>query len=242
MSFNDQLYDAYRSEDYQKISDVLEKMTPEEVNEKNEDGCGETVLHMAILNNRDVSPLLNKPGIDVNAKDDYHGSTPLHQACGMKGNHSHRAIVQLLANPGIEKNAKDNYGQTPILMAAGTCNKEALKLMLASPNVDLDVKNNQGMGLEELVGIYGDSETYTNEEKKTCLDIIQEGRKNLKRGKGIKPNCARASCGNQGRHRCSRCKAVYYCNEDCLSEDWSHHKVHCDYVYKANKVPNGSSN
>jgi len=51
----------------------------------------------------------------------------------------------------------------------------------------------------------------------------------------IKPKCVRASCLNQGQHRCTRCRAVYYCKQDCLSEDWSHHKSYCDYVYKASK-------
>ena len=31
---------------------------------------------------------------------------------------------------------------------------------------------------------------------------------------------------------CSRCKAVYYCNKECQSKDWSNHKLLCKPVKK----------
>ena len=57
----------------------------------------------------------------------------------------------------------------------------------------------------------------------------------MKKTKRIKPKCILSSCRNQGQHRCRRCKAVFYCTQECLSEDWSNHKVYCDYVCKASK-------
>merc|ERR1712241_71366 len=62
-----------------------------------------------------------------------------------------------------------------------------------------------------------------------------------KKKKKLKPKCARSSCKNRGTHRCNRCKSVYYCEQDCLTEDWGHHKAFCDYVYEDNKVPDDSS-
>lgn len=37
-------------------------------------------------------------------------------------------------------------------------------------------------------------------------------------------------CNAQGHKllRCSRCKAIYYCNADCQAKDWERHKVYCD--------------
>jgi len=324
-------------------------------------------------------------------------------------------IKLLLAKPGIDVNAKDDFGWSPVMLAAGQCNENALKLMLECPQVDLDIKTNRGKGLEECVGTVRGSE----EEKKKCLDMIHKERlkrmkasdsdkeskgtliekkrinqreggvnggatKNIagdenlidskdcsdsvnsiknecgvttekptvrlarivfdatemgksrktlrlnagtpmieikklfpkhlgvdeesfilcfnnrevkeetplelfgnhldeddnvisivkaidkgdflagtlksspperetdhelvsnsqngqiegyevRKAKRTKPKCIRASCRNQGQHRCNRCKAVYYCQQECLSKDWPHHKVHCDYVYKASK-------
>jgi len=49
-----------------------------------------------------------------------------------------------------------------------------------------------------------------NEENEANHEVNEVG-ENKKKEKKMKPKCARASCENQGRHRCSRCKAVYYC-------------------------------
>ena len=63
MSLKEQLIGAIKEEDNEKVSDVLEQMCVEEVNEKDE--YGETALYKACRrkNNQAVSLLLSKPGI-----------------------------------------------------------------------------------------------------------------------------------------------------------------------------------
>ena len=169
MSLKEQLIGAIKEEDNEKLSDVLEQMCVEEVNEKDE--YGETALYKACRrkNNQAVSLLLAKLGINVNVKNSYYGRTPFHVACE---NNNDWVIDQLLRCPGIHENAKNNNGSTLIMMAALGCSKEALGVMFKSPRVDLDVKDNGGRGLEEYVGILGGGE----EGKTKCLDMIREER------------------------------------------------------------------
>ena len=72
MSLKEQLIGAIKEEDNEKVSDVLEQMCVEEVNEKDE--YGETALYKACRrkNNQAVSLLLAKPGINVNIKNSYY--------------------------------------------------------------------------------------------------------------------------------------------------------------------------
>ena len=79
---------------------------------------------------------------------------------------------QLLGCPGIDENVQNDNGCTPIMQAAKLCSKEALRVMLKSPRVDLDVKDKEGRGLEECVGMIYDE----SNEKKKCLDMIREER------------------------------------------------------------------
>jgi ankyrin repeat protein len=59
-------------------------------------------------------------GVDVNAKLDPLGTTPLHHAAGW----GHKDIVELLIAEGADVNAKDDDGGTPLHEAAGGGYKE----------------------------------------------------------------------------------------------------------------------
>ena len=87
----------------------------------------------------------------------------------------YEVVTRLLANPKIDPNIKDTNGRPPIFWAAGKCNLKTLEVMLASPNVDLDVKCGKGMGLEEVVGeLRSEWEARNKTAKKICKEMIQK--------------------------------------------------------------------
>lgn len=56
----------------------------------------------------------------------------------------------------------------------------------------------------------------------------------------VRGACGRQECGNKGRHRCSRCRAVSYCCQDCLNISWATHQPLCDKVVKEQEQDNNS--
>ena len=107
-----------------------------------------TCLMVAILGSQEevVDLLLAQPGLDVNAKND-NNSTALHYACD-KGNIA--ILSKLLAVPGILVNERDSDGGTPITWAIIYGKPEAVRMMAAVEEVDLDVRCNNGRSLEDL--------------------------------------------------------------------------------------------
>ena len=106
-----------------------------------------TSLTLAVLNDHEqvVDLFLSWPGVDVNAKD-HTNSTALHYVCGS----SNLAILKkLLTVPGLLLNEKSNNGLVPIAWAIRFGNVEAVRLMVAVPEVDLEVMDKQGRSLEE---------------------------------------------------------------------------------------------
>ena len=89
----------------------------------------------------------------MNTKSGTYGKTALHFAIE-KGREA--ALSLLLAAPGVDLNARDGagwnetLGSTPIQDAIHYCNVEAVRLMASVAEVDLDVKNSRGEGLEDL--------------------------------------------------------------------------------------------
>ena len=93
-----------------------------------------------------VDLLLAQPGINVNHQCSW-GWTALHYAC----ERDWVAILKrLLQAPGILVNKKGHLGYTPIMAAARKGFTEAVRLLAAVEEVDLDVKDKQGNGLEEI--------------------------------------------------------------------------------------------
>ena len=106
-----------------------------------------TCLMEAIRANHEevVDLLLAQPGIEVNAKDN--NRTALHYACHT-GNIA--ILSKLLAVPGILVNERDVDGLTPIMQAIHSRKPEAVRVMAAVEEVDLDVRSNNGRSLEDL--------------------------------------------------------------------------------------------
>ena len=97
-----------------------------------------------------VDVLLAQPDIEVNAKDNS-DSTALHWAvaCGNVA-----ILNQLLAAPGILVNERDVDGYTPIMLAiSGISSRielDIVRVMAAVEKVNLDVRDNSGLSLEDL--------------------------------------------------------------------------------------------
>ena len=113
---------------------------------------GQTPLMVATIGNHPevVALLLSQREIEVNAKSIPFCQTALHFAVE-KG--SDAALSLLLAAPGLDPNGRDETGfarSTPMQDAVEYGNMNAMRLMASRAEVDLDVKNPQGKGLEEL--------------------------------------------------------------------------------------------
>ncbi|KZV86224.1 hypothetical protein EXIGLDRAFT_653423 [Exidia glandulosa HHB12029] len=51
----------------------------------------------------------------------------------------------------------------------------------------------------------------------------------------LKQHCDRDGCPNEGTKRCSGCKTVYYCSENCQKSAWAAHKKGCQINAMLNK-------
>ena len=107
-----------------------------------------TCLMVAISRKQEevVDLLLAQPSIEVNAKDNKN-ITALHLACRTRtGNIA--ILSKLLAVPGILVNERDSDGWTPIMLAIIYSEPDAVRVMAAVEDVDLDVN---GRSLEDFV-------------------------------------------------------------------------------------------
>ena len=79
------------------------------MNAKDENGV--TPLHWT--KTEEIAELLIAKGADVNAKDDWSGSTPLHRAATF----GYKEIAELLIAKGADVNARTGSGETPLDLA-----------------------------------------------------------------------------------------------------------------------------
>lgn len=82
--------------------------------------------------------LLRAPGIDVNMPSG-NGQTPLLELIG-RSPHCHETWQRLLAAPGMNPNAFGDADQAPLLMAVNTRNIAAVSELLASPTLDVNIR------------------------------------------------------------------------------------------------------
>jgi hypothetical protein len=104
-----------------------------------------------------VKRLLSIRNINVNVKDDVHGSTPLHDAA-VDG---HVEIARLLLQNGAEVNARSKYGFTPLHWAAIFGHVDILHLLVEN-DADLEAQDNDGERALHCAAYNG------------CLPFIQE--------------------------------------------------------------------
>ena len=120
---------------------------------------GRTQLHHCARNGltTSVKRLLSIRNINVNVKDDWRGSTPLHLAAY----NGHIEIARLLLQNGAEVNAKSNYGRTPLHCSAYRGHVDILHLLVEN-GADLEEQDNDGYRPLHRAAWYG------------CLPFIQE--------------------------------------------------------------------
>jgi len=106
---------------------------------------------------------------EVNAKVGLKLMTPLHYACS---NNNYQAVEKLLQVDGVDVNLRDYIGFTPVMRAAYHSSNEALQIIVRDIKVDLGARNNDGWGLEDVVGIYHS----TTQQISPLLSIIGEER------------------------------------------------------------------
>lgn len=135
-SLNRKIQTAILMHDLNGLEELVHD-NPDLVFHKDEDDCGDTLLHMAVgSSEEDVTKFLLANKADVNAKDNL-DLTPLHFAATT----GQKTIAELLLAKGADVNAKDNKGRTPL---DSVRNKAVAELLLAK-GADVNIKDNDGM-------------------------------------------------------------------------------------------------
>jgi len=130
----------------QIVSDLLDRINCENVNDTLSWGC--TALHFACAqgNVEAVEKLLEIPGINVNCMDKDRW-TPLHDACN---ENSFKVVEKLLAFPGIDVNIMAVDGKTPLHQALlssdydFTGNSQVISKLLAVSDIDVNIRDADG--------------------------------------------------------------------------------------------------
>jgi hypothetical protein len=107
-----------------------------------------TALHaVADIGDKDMAALLLANGADVNTRNDFYGSTPLHGAANDIGHEvavgGRKEVAELLLAHGADVNAKDSNGWTPLHVAAHWHNRDVAEVLLAN-GADVNAKTKDG--------------------------------------------------------------------------------------------------
>ena len=123
---------------------------------------GWTALHFAAWNgHNDVLNLLyNHPGINLAATTKNNGQTVLHFLAKRKPDPDFLRI--LLNNPNIDPNQPDLQGNTPIMLLLQRSYDlqmytESLQVFVDNDRVDLELKDQEGVDLEDMARYLGDN-------------------------------------------------------------------------------------
>ena len=135
--------------DLQKVIEALES---DEVDEEVDTGL---ILAVMKKQNTVAELLLKQPNADVNFEDN-NKSTALHWACYVDNTW---ALDQLLATGTLACfNNLNKGGDSPLMVAVGSGSLASVSRLLTREEVDLDIKNRRGMGVEERAREMGLSE------------------------------------------------------------------------------------
>jgi len=109
------------------------------------DGCGNTPLLVAIINDNQwmVKYLLSQKDVDVNAENNS-GETPLHHV--VRDRQGNLELLDILISAGAKDkvDARDNEGMTPLNLAAQFCKNVKVLECLISAGAKVNAKDNSG--------------------------------------------------------------------------------------------------
>jgi len=122
------------------------------------------------------------------------------------------------------------------------CMEKAFQL---KPNDDFKQKVAEDMmkqfAHKTLSSVFFDEEEYENDDEASDEDHsiglveVERGAEAPKRARKKKIKCYRVSCIKLGEHRCSRCKQVFFCSQECSDQHWPVHKEECRLIREARK-------
>ena len=173
---------AVSAKNYEGVQFIINKFINKERDINLVNSLGWSALHTscALPNTEEITTLLLNNGADINLENK-HKQTPLHIAAGKNRTSN---IKVLLSYPSIEINSIDYNGFTPLLKAAASLSYESALILLAQDNIQLNIRDKIGNTAIHYVledNKYdiaikmiqrGADITIENNDKKTCLDLI----------------------------------------------------------------------
>ena len=111
---------------------------------------GMSALHAAVANKTMLELFLAHQRVDVNCKFGSHGRTILHTAAGKN---NVEAVKLILAEPRFTStnSLAEPGGRTPLAIAALKGNWDVFKELVDHPSVDLDVKDKNGLTIDDIL-------------------------------------------------------------------------------------------
>ena len=146
----------------------------------------------------------------------------------MSSQKGHLEVVTLLLAKGAKVNEATNDGGTPFLAGSQYGHQEVVKLLLAK-GAKVDKAMNDGRtvlfssrqtGHKEVAKLLmANGRKAVQAEKKEEEGGKEEG--NTKKAARVCENCDKEASKMQ---KCSRCRLVRYCSQNCQLADWKEHK------------------
>lgn len=173
-----------------------------------------------------ILQLLLDNGLDLEllSQPNYQGCTPAHFAAQM----GHIAILDILKYKGATLNTPDSDKSTPSHMAAFHGKKDTLQWFETQTDVVINAVHSQ---IIKNALITSKDPNFNQLQTQTAKAFRHYGttmRSHLETQTWLRGECHR--CLKHGATRkCSKCKEVFYCSQDCQVVDWKQggHKAAC---------------
>lgn len=162
--------------------------------------------------------------IDIGAPVDCHdltGATPLHYLVQNLAACPHmRQLAKLLVKNGADVNAVDRYGMSPLAYAVHYDCLSYVEFLInhgADPFMDYSNDSDRDINILQFAST---PENLCAEMVLILLEVSTDTE--------IIVKCE--VCRQKTKRKCSACKAVWYCSQECLKADRSHHKGTCNKI------------
>ena len=145
----------------------------------------------------------------------------------------HPEVVKLLLAKGVDVNQADKDGTTPLIVSSHQGHAEAVRLLLAK-GAKVDQAANNGdtpLSVSRLKGhreveelLLASIAKLEQAEQAAKVEVVKEEEGEVKRAARVCQLCGKEA---QRMKKCSVCKLVRYCSEECQLKDWKSHKKSC---------------